>query len=224
MEDLVVERVRPARRTVLVHRHRRVVREVKVVQHLEHLVATDRQERCAHTAHILQLDATVRGQDLALAGNLAGPLLRRERFTEAVTVCGEKQKKKEERSVQNIPRKHAAHFSSPQDHLRNGVRCHLVSVGVQVLHLAVIGPLVRHVERGRDRAAVRVDPSPLEQVLVQLLVQIVDGIVERQQHDLRHLLNGQLAGHILAAAGAIGQQAHILAALGGRLVGRRLRV
>ena len=39
--DLVVERIRPAGRVVLVHGHRRVVREVVVVQHLEHAVTAD---------------------------------------------------------------------------------------------------------------------------------------------------------------------------------------
>ena len=41
VEELVVQGVWPARGAVLVHRHRRVVGEVLVVQHLEHLVATD---------------------------------------------------------------------------------------------------------------------------------------------------------------------------------------
>jgi hypothetical protein len=93
-----------------------------------------------------------------------------------------------------------------------------VSVGVQVLHLAIVGPFVRHVEGGGDGAAVGVDASALKQRLVQTLVQVVDGIVEGQQHDLGDLLGGEAAGHFLAAAIAIGQQAHVLAALSGRLV------
>jgi hypothetical protein len=40
VEDLVVERVRPRRRLVLVDGHRRVVSEVHVVEHLEHAVTT----------------------------------------------------------------------------------------------------------------------------------------------------------------------------------------
>ena len=36
VEDLVIERVRPRRRTVLIDGHRTVVREVHVVQHFEH--------------------------------------------------------------------------------------------------------------------------------------------------------------------------------------------
>ena len=63
-----------------------------------------------------------------------------------------------------------------------------MSVGVQTLHLTVVGPLVRHVEGGRDRTPVRVQPSRFEQVGVQIFVQIVDGVVERQQHDLRYAL------------------------------------
>lgn len=86
VEDLVVERIRPAGRPVLVHRHRRVVREIRVVQHLVHLVAAHRQERSAHTADVVQLNATVCGQNLALPGHLACPLLLRELLAEAVTV------------------------------------------------------------------------------------------------------------------------------------------
>jgi hypothetical protein len=43
VEDLVVERIRVARRLILVDRHRRVVGEVRIVQHLEHLVSADLQ-------------------------------------------------------------------------------------------------------------------------------------------------------------------------------------
>lgn len=41
VEELVVEGVGPAGRAVLVDRHRRVVREVRVPQHFEHVVAAD---------------------------------------------------------------------------------------------------------------------------------------------------------------------------------------
>ena len=59
---------------------------------------------------------------------------------------------------------------------------------VEILNLAVVGPLVRDVERGRDGATVRIFPPFLEQIGVQSLVQIVHGIVERQENDLRYLL------------------------------------
>lgn len=68
------------------------------------------------------------------------------------------------------------------------MRCHFVAVRVQVLHLAIIGPLVRHVERGCDRAAVRIHAPVFEQIGVQRFVQIVHRVVERQQNDLRRLL------------------------------------
>lgn len=68
-----------------------------------------------------------------------------------------------------------------------------MSIGVEVLHLAVVGPLVGHVEGGRDRTAVGVDPALLEQIRVQLLVQIVHGVVEGQEDDLGDAFNGQFA-------------------------------
>jgi hypothetical protein len=98
------------------------------------------------------------------------------------------------------------------------VRGHFVSVGVQVLHLAVVGPFVRHVEGGGDGAAVGVDASALKQRLVQALVQVVDGVVEGEQHDLRDLFGRESSGNFLAAAVAVGQQAHVLAAFGSGLI------
>lgn len=60
--------------------------------------------------------------------------------------------------------------------------------GVEILHLAVVCPLVGHVEGGRDGTAVRVLSSLLEQVGIQALVQVVHGIVEGQEYDLWYLL------------------------------------
>lgn len=79
-----------------------------------------------------------------------------------------------------------------QSYLRYGVGSHFVTVGVQVLHLTVISPFVRHVESGRDRASVGVNAAALEQVLVQLLVQVIHGVVECQQDNLRHLFHGHI--------------------------------
>ena len=55
--------------------------------------------------------------------------------------------------------------------------CNLVTVAVDILDVAVVSPLVRHVEGGRDGAPVGVK-SPPKEVFVELLVQIVDSIVE----------------------------------------------
>lgn len=45
-----------------------------------------------------------------------------------------------------------------------------MSIRVQVLDLAIVGPLVRDVKRSRDRAAVRVETAFFEEIDVQLLV------------------------------------------------------
>lgn len=86
MEDLVVQRVRPAGRTILVDGHRRVVREVGVVQHFEHFVTTDRQEGSSHSSDIFEFDSSVSCEDLSLTGYFTGPLLLGELFAETVTV------------------------------------------------------------------------------------------------------------------------------------------
>lgn len=64
-----------------------------------------------------------------------------------------------------------------------------MTVGVEILNLAVVGPLVGNIEGGGDRASVGVDAIALKQILVQLLVQVIHGVVESQQHNLRYLLN-----------------------------------
>jgi len=74
------------------------------------------------------------------------------------------------------------------DYLRDRVGSNLVAGGIEILDLAVVGPLVGHVEGGRDGTAVGILSSLLEQVGVQTLVQIVHRVVERQQNDLRYLL------------------------------------
>ena len=66
----------------------------------------------------------------------------------------------------------------------DGVGCDLVAVGPQVLHLLVVGPLVRHVERGRDRTAVGVLATRLKHFLVQFAINVVDRVVKGEQHQL----------------------------------------
>jgi len=85
VEELIVEGVGVGWRLVLVHWHRRVVREVLFVQHLEHVVSADRQERCPHAADVIHPDASIRRHDLPLARDLLRPLLLRELFSEAVS-------------------------------------------------------------------------------------------------------------------------------------------
>lgn len=63
-----------------------------------------------------------------------------------------------------------------------------MTTGIEILYLAVVGPLVGDVERGRDGTAVWIFSSFLEQVAVETLIQIVHRIVERQQNDLRYFL------------------------------------
>lgn len=41
MEELIIQRVRPARRSVLIDGHGRIIREVCVPEHLEHVVPAD---------------------------------------------------------------------------------------------------------------------------------------------------------------------------------------
>lgn len=83
---------------------------------------------------------------------------------------------------QSLTSRPPAHFLFR--HLPDGVGRDLVPVSPQVLDLFVVGPLVREVVRGRDRTAVGVLPTLLEHLGVQLAVDVVDGVVEGQEHQL----------------------------------------
>ena len=59
-----------------------------------------------------------------------------------------------------------------------------------------------HVEGGLDGAAVGV-VAAAEEVLVELLVQVVDGVIEGEEDELRDLVWGVAAGDLAAAAVAV---------------------
>ena len=73
------------------------------------------------------------------------------------------------------------------------MRSNLVPICVQVLHLAVVGPLVRDVKCSGDGAAVGVDSAFFEEITEEFLVQVVDGIVKRQQNNLRRIIYAKTA-------------------------------
>lgn len=79
-------------------------------------------------------------------------------------------------------------FADRFDYLRDRVGGNLVARGIEILNLAVVGPLVGHVEGGRDGTAVGILSSLLEQVGIETLVQVVHRIVEGQEDDLRYFL------------------------------------
>lgn len=64
---------------------------------------------------------------------------------------------------------------------------------VQVLDLAVIGPFMGHIERGRDGTTVRIDATFVEEILIEDLVKVIDGVIESQQHYLWYALHGQVS-------------------------------
>lgn len=77
--------------------------------------------------------------------------------------------------------------------LRDGVRCNLVTSGVKILNLAVVGPFMRDVKGGSDRTTVRIETARFEQIAVQILVQVIDRVVKSQQDQLRYVFNAKTA-------------------------------
>ena len=84
----------------------------------------------------------------------------------------------------------------------HGVGRHLVSVSVEVLDLGVVSPLVGHVESGLNGAAVGVVATSKE-LLIERLVEIVDGIIEGEEDELRYLVWGVAAGNVPSSAVAV---------------------
>ncbi len=99
---------------------------------------------------------------------------------------------------------------------RDGVRGDLVAALVHVLHGRVVGVLVGDEERGLDGAAVGVEPLAVEDLVVELDVGDVDGVVERDGDHLRDLLRVEVAGHGGAVEGAeaLGDRADLRVAHG----------
>ena len=73
---------------------------------------------------------------------------------------------------------------------------------LSISDLSIVRPLVRHVEGGLDGAAVGV-VAAAEEVLIELLVQVVDGVIEGEEDELRDLVGRVAAGDVAAAAVAV---------------------
>lgn len=77
---------------------------------------------------------------------------------------------------------------------RDGVDGDLVALAVHLLDGRVVGVLVGDEEGGLDVASVRVLALPVEDLLVQLDVVVVDGVVEGDGDHLRHVFGGEVSG------------------------------
>lgn len=77
----------------------------------------------------------------------------------------------------------------------DGVDCDLVSESVELLDSGVVGVLVGNEEGGLDGTLVRVDAT-FEDVLVQVLVVVVYGVVEGDGDYLGNFLRLEPVGHL----------------------------
>ena len=68
--------------------------------------------------------------------------------------------------------------------------------------LRIVGPFVGHVEGGLDGTAVGVEPV-VEQLVVEGLVQVVDGVVKGEEDKLGDLLRRVASRDLLASAVAV---------------------
>ena len=95
-------------------------------------------------------------------------------------------------------------------YLRDCVGGYLVTGRIQILNLAVIRPLVRHVESRGNGTAIRIFSSVLEQVGVQALVQIVERVIEGQHHYLWYLLRQIITCYVFFFFLSIGSQSKVV--------------
>ena len=63
-----------------------------------------------------------------------------------------------------------------------------MTIGIEVLHLTVVGPFVRYVEGGRNGTAIGITSSFLEQIGIEAFVQIVDRVIKGEQNHLGNIL------------------------------------
>jgi len=77
-----------------------------------------------------------------------------------------------------------------------------VSVSIQVLHLSIVCPLMRHIECSLDRTTVRVE-STSEKIFVELFVEVIDGVIEGKKNKLGDLVSGITTGNILSTTVAV---------------------
>jgi len=78
----------------------------------------------------------------------------------------------------------------------------LVALAVCLLHSGVVGVLVRHEEGGFDVTAVGVLAISVEDILVQLDVVIVNGIIESDGNHLGNVLRWEVSGDRSSVLGA----------------------
>lgn len=161
--------------------HGGVVEEAELLHHDHLRVPAHAQEGHAHAAQVVERDAGELVDDVGHAGELVEPVL------------------------------HGGVEGPPQLGLlvRDRVDGDLVAVVPQLLHVAVVGVLVRQEEGALDGTAVRVRAVRGEDFRVDLPVLVVDGVVQRDDDHLRRLVHLDVAGdsRAVGAAEAVGQRA-----------------
>ena len=71
--------------------------------------------------------------------------------------------------------------------LPDAMACDLMTVTVDILDMAVVRPLVTHIEGSGDGTAVGVAADGVEDALVQLPVEVIEAVVEGEYDQLRHV-------------------------------------
>lgn len=77
--------------------------------------------------------------------------------------------------------------------LRDGVWCHLMTICIEVLCLAVVSPFMWHIECGRNGTSIWISATLLKYILIQPFVEIIDSIIKSKQHYLRNFFSWQVA-------------------------------
>lgn len=157
-----------------------VIEEGLLLHHGELIVATHTQVRSTHTHNRIVCNVRILLNDDPHASHLLGPVINGGVRPETFLIV-----------------------------VRDRVHGNLVTLARSLLHGGVVGVLVGEEVGGLDVAAVGV-LATLEDLLVQLNVVVVDGIIERDGDHHGHILGGQIAGNrgAVLRAEAVGQHAH----------------
>lgn len=75
--------------------------------------------------------------------------------------------------------------ATPAWDLLDAVGCDLMTGSIQVLNLAIVGPLVGHIHGGHDWTAIGVYAAIFEEFLVKLLIEVIHRVIKGEQNELR---------------------------------------
>ena len=91
------------------------------------------------------------------------------------------------------------------ERMSNSMRGHLMSSRIQCLDLTIVCPFVRDIKSAKRRTSVWVLLSVVEDLFIDFPVQVINGIIEGNHDNLRHLFCFQSTRNRCSSTSTVGQ-------------------